>query len=258
MKLSEYKLQNTKGIAGISWQLCEEAVGMGFLVQIKSPKIQIDSDSLVHLYLHPSAEPQIDCLLDRIKSPLIVSSAYRTLAQQYILKRNLLTMVAPVGRSDHGSGKSLDIVNYDAHKSSLVACGWIQSYGSRDAVHWDAKAPDNRRNTILAYQRLWNKNYPNQEIEEDGSVGSQVLWALSHTPCNGFPIARIPRYLSRQDMGKDVAEIQSKLRELGVYDGAVDGDFGTGTESAVKAFQTASNILADGVVGRMTRRLLMG
>jgi peptidoglycan hydrolase-like protein with peptidoglycan-binding domain len=36
--------------------------------------------------------------------------------------------------------------------------------------------------------------------------------------------------------GPEVAFIQTKLKEIGAYNGPVDGDFGGGTESAVKAF----------------------
>lgn len=46
--------------------------------------------------------------------------------------------------------------------------------------------------------------------------------------------------------------IQSRLKELGHYRGPIDGIFGGGTESAVKAFQRAEELQADGIVGTKT------
>jgi peptidoglycan hydrolase-like protein with peptidoglycan-binding domain len=40
--------------------------------------------------------------------------------------------------------------------------------------------------------------------------------------------------------GPEVGIIQAKLKEKGTYNGPVDGAFGGGTESAVKAFQRSA------------------
>lgn len=53
----------------------------------------------------------------------------------------------------------------------------------------------------------------------------------------------------RGSKGPEVGRIQARLKELGYYRGALDGDFGGGTESAVKAFQKAHRLSADGIVG---------
>ena len=49
-----------------------------------------------------------------------------------------------------------------------------------------------------------------------------------------------------------VRDLQQALAALGHDPGPVDGVFGGRTESAVKAFQRAREIAADGVVGRVT------
>ena len=60
--------------------------------------------------------------------------------------------------------------------------------------------------------------------------------------------------IRRGDTGPEVAECQLDLIALG-YDvgpAGADGKFGAKTETAVKAFQTASGLKADGIVGKAT------
>jgi N-acetylmuramoyl-L-alanine amidase len=52
--------------------------------------------------------------------------------------------------------------------------------------------------------------------------------------------------------GSAISQLQQRLRQLGFFDGAVDGVFGTETEDAVKAAQQNFGLDADGVVGTAT------
>jgi hypothetical protein len=52
--------------------------------------------------------------------------------------------------------------------------------------------------------------------------------------------------------GPEVASIQQKLKDVKIYSGPIDGVFGGGTESAVRAFQRNANLSADGTVGSAT------
>ena len=54
------------------------------------------------------------------------------------------------------------------------------------------------------------------------------------------------------DQGAQVKVLQRALARLGYASGAVDGDYGPATQSAVKRFQTASKLDADGVLGSKT------
>ena len=62
-----------------------------------------------------------------------------------------------------------------------------------------------------------------------------------------------PKSLQRGFTGSDaVRAVQRRLKELGYYKGSADGDFGPATEEAVKAFQRANGLSADGKVGEKT------
>jgi murein L,D-transpeptidase YcbB/YkuD len=52
-------------------------------------------------------------------------------------------------------------------------------------------------------------------------------------------------------------QVQTALKNAGFYRGSVDGKIGPATTEAVKAFQRAIGLKADGVVGRKTRANLM-
>lgn len=53
--------------------------------------------------------------------------------------------------------------------------------------------------------------------------------------------------------GKDVYELQGRLKYLGYYYGKVDSDFGEKTLGSVKWFQSEFGMKADGIVGASTK-----
>ena len=52
--------------------------------------------------------------------------------------------------------------------------------------------------------------------------------------------------------GNEVISIQQELKDRGLYNGNVDGIFGSATESAVKRFQQQQGLTADGIAGPQT------
>ena len=56
----------------------------------------------------------------------------------------------------------------------------------------------------------------------------------------------------RGSSGQRVTEIQTRLKNWGYYDGAVDGIYGSRTESAVRWFQRQNGLSADGQAGPQT------
>jgi hypothetical protein len=91
-------------------------------------------------------------------------------------------------------------------------------------------------------------------------------FALALTACNSTPVpvdsgpegnvqtlaSGLPWPVIRNgSSGRDVVTAQYLLRARG-YGVTADGAFGSGTESAVRSFQTAQNLVSDGVVGANT------
>jgi peptidoglycan hydrolase-like protein with peptidoglycan-binding domain len=62
--------------------------------------------------------------------------------------------------------------------------------------------------------------------------------------------------LRRGDAGPAVQELQRELKAAGFYQGNIDGDYGPKTETAVRAFQEAKGLQADGVMGPSSRKAL--
>ena len=64
--------------------------------------------------------------------------------------------------------------------------------------------------------------------------------------------------LKQGSSGTDVKELQAKLIELGYLSGKADGVYGAKTVAAVKAYQKANKLSADGVAGEKTLNSLKG
>jgi peptidoglycan hydrolase-like protein with peptidoglycan-binding domain/DNA invertase Pin-like site-specific DNA recombinase len=85
----------------------------------------------------------------------------------------------------------------------------------------------------------------------DGIVGPRTGPAL-RAP---VPLARGAGGDAPHGSGR-VRALQRKLRTLGAHPGPVDGRFGARTEAAVRRFQRARGLAADGIVGPHTQRRL--
>ena len=58
--------------------------------------------------------------------------------------------------------------------------------------------------------------------------------------------------------GPEVKELQTRLKAQGYYNGNIGGNFGPGTEAAVRAFQRANRMTVDGWAGPQTMAKLRG
>ncbi len=71
--------------------------------------------------------------------------------------------------------------------------------------------------------------------------------------CNMFfrnnEVEALSKYGSR---GDEVAQIQTKLKRWGYYNGSIDGIYGTQTQKAVRYFQSKNGLTVDGIAGKNT------
>lgn len=86
-------------------------------------------------------------------------------------------------------------------------------------------------------------------LATDGVVGPKTWGALNKA---GATSGGSGPQLKEGARGEPVRALQNRLNQLGFNAGSADGAFGPKTEAAVKAFQKAKGLVADGVVGPKT------
>lgn len=97
--------------------------------------------------------------------------------------------------------------------------------------------PATRKAAVASVQRGCNQAY-GSGLAVDGIFGDKTLGAI--------------RTLRNGDDNSSVWSLQAALMAHGYSVGGIDGKFGSNTESAVKAFQNAAGLKADGLTGRLT------
>ncbi|MCA9627736.1 MAG: M15 family metallopeptidase [Myxococcales bacterium] len=177
---------STAGLDGISEQLAEAQMCLRPDAFVKfTPHAGVTlTSSRIHPYLQASARDALWAAAS--KTSISINSAFRTLADQYVLYYSGgCGLAAKPGRSNHQSGRAIDVQNYSAAKSALLSagCTWL---GSSDPVHFDCPGSDGRPDAVLAFQKLWNVNHPEDRIDEDGAYGPQTEARLAKTPAAGF------------------------------------------------------------------------
>ena len=65
-----------------------------------------------------------------------------------------------------------------------------------------------------------------------------------------------PCILQLNSIGIEVKQLQQRLKDLGYYSGDVDGQYGSGSQTAVAAFQAQHGLKADGIAGEQTLAIL--
>lgn len=118
------------------------------------------------------------------------------------------------------------------------------------------------KEAVIAFQR-------NNNLTADGKAGTATLNKLyqeettssssssaddtdSDVSSTGYVV------LKEGSTGDAVKKLQQALKQLGYYSGSVDGTYGSGTTSAVQAFQRANDLTVDGAAGPATQRALYG
>lgn len=252
---------STSIVNGLSQQLIHQLQLILPNVFVSFDDLNVDLSDAAFPYVQASAKQALQSAIQDRGMKLLVNSCYRTIAQQMLLyndRSNNGNPVAPPGTSNHQTGLAIDIEDPRGWEPYLMKYGWNPLPG--DDPHFDYEGGgtiDIRDQSILAFQQLWNKNNPNNQIGEDGGFGSQTEGALNQSPAQGFakaPWDDKPRVLklSQPKMeGSDVVRLQEALEKAGIAVG-VDGEFGPGTDKAVKELQQKKSLTADGIVGLKT------
>ena len=107
---------------------------------------------------------------------------------------------------------------------------------------------------LIAFQK-------NNGLTADGNAGSSTLKKLAGsckaaTRTTPTPAPSGTVTLREGDEGENVYILQAYLFELGYYTGRIDGRFSAETTEAVKAFQRANGLTADGIAGKGTQSKL--
>ena len=118
--------------------------------------------------------------------------------------------------------------------------------------YYDAYVDGDYGDTTVAAVKAFQKKY---NLTADGIAGKETLKKLDSVYENANS-AKDDDSLRMGDSGSAVKNLQTKLKKLGYYDGTVDSTFGSGTYTAVRAFQKKYNLTADGVAGSETLKKL--
>lgn len=125
-------------------------------------------------------------------------------------------------------------------QTRLIELGYLEGSAS-------GKFCDITELAVMAFQSR-------SSLYNDGIAGPSTLDKLYSTAARkaSTAVGVIGVSLKNGDDNDAVRLLQAKLKAYGFYSGTVDGDFGDGTEDAVKAFQRANGLTADGKAGSAT------
>ncbi len=185
----------TTSVKGLSTQLVEEMECMkpGTMSKIDDiPKVTLGS--AVFPYMQTPARNALAAAVAARGVPMSINSALRSLPQQYLLFRWFQTrrcgigLAAKPGTSNHEGAVAVDINDNAAWRTALESKGfrWL---GASDPVHYDfvgAGGINLRGVSVQAFQRLWNRNHPEDLIAEDGGYGPMTEARLAKSPVGGF------------------------------------------------------------------------
>ena len=110
--------------------------------------------------------------------------------------------------------------------------------------YYDAYVDGDYGDTTVAAVKAFQKKY---NLTADGIAGKETLKKLDSVYENANS-AKDDDSLRMGDSGSAVKNLQTKLKKLGYYDGTVDSTFGSGTYTAVRAFQKKYNLTADSLL----------
>jgi N-acetylmuramoyl-L-alanine amidase len=188
---------NTEGVRPLNDQIF--ALAQPVLINDLVPCadiVQIVGGSTI-AFLQPAAKAALAAAVaEKGERPRLIH-AYRTLAHQYILyywfnHHQLcdITLAATPGSSPHEQGIAIDIQENSRWRAVLKKHNW-RWRGKKDPGHFTyigpGVTPNVRKESIRAFQRLWNLNNPTDLIHEDGIYGdTETGPRVQRSPVEGF------------------------------------------------------------------------
>jgi hypothetical protein len=182
---------STAPLRGLSMQIAEEirCIAPDLLVPIEeTSRIKFQSGAVLPYLSSETAQALRDASQAEV---LQLNSGMRSVAQQYLLKRWQqqgrcgIRVAASPGRSNHETGRALDLSNSSSARPEMRSEGFTTL--RNDPPHFDhLSSPDLRSVNVEAFQRLWNRNHPEDPIAEDGIYGSETAERLLKSPAQGF------------------------------------------------------------------------
>jgi hypothetical protein len=177
---------STQGAEILSQQLIDQMLCFTAdkVTRIEHANITLQSDR-VHPYVSPNAANALYGVAS--SRAVTINSAYRTIADQFLLNASCRVAAQP-GRSNHETGRAIDVQYSSALNSALVRAGFLHPFPRNDRVHYEFGGTDLRAYSTLAFQRLWNANHPGELLVEDGIPSVLVLERLARAPAEGFGV----------------------------------------------------------------------
>ncbi|HKS28726.1 MAG TPA: M15 family metallopeptidase [Pyrinomonadaceae bacterium] len=198
--VSEFALSSTCSTAGLR-PLNDQILAL-LLPVVSAELVRCDdilrpSGNSTIALLQPAAKESLRHAIDARGRQMELVHGYRTVAQQMVLREWFLhgqrcgikSARAP-GRSDHEKGTAIDINDFAGWKPFLTNRGWQWAgMGDRAHFHFVGGGTTDRilRESIRAFQRLWNQHNPQDRIAEDGVYGEgETGPRLRRSPIEGF------------------------------------------------------------------------
>ena len=173
----------------------------------QTPLGRIDQESTLRLgegvrpHLQRDAADAIKRAGQRLGT-LMLTSGWRSVAQQHVLKSWEgscgIGIAATPGRSFHQSALAIDTGDFRNRNVRRVlreeGFTWYCDVrnngrlgGCADPVHFVYDSGDDLRDlSVLAFQRLWNRNHPEDQLTEDGLWGPDTARRIERSPVAGF------------------------------------------------------------------------
>ena len=153
------------------------------------------------------------------------------------------------GGSSSGSGSSASGLKLNSKGTDVRN---LQQDLTTLGYYWAEITGNFGAKTETAVKRFQEEN----GLTADGVAGTKTLNAIAAavarkggTPASG---GNAGTTLKLNSQGTKVSQLQTDLKQLGYYYAEITGNFGAKTEAAVKAFQKAKGLTADGVAGTKT------